>query len=328
MASVFYGITDRAFEYDRTIGRGAFAGAGFRAHVDFALGSGNIIYVLNRGWEYRRDGVRVTMLNINEEFLGDFGSVGDADGQFVWASSIAFDSKMNVYVSDDWLNRISIFDKDGTFLDKWGVAGSGDGEINKPARIRLDREDNMYLVDSGNHRIQKFTKDGKFLAKWGSEGSGDGQFNLPWGMNIASNGDVYVADWHNHRIQKFTPDGQFLAEFGRYGSEVGEFDHPTDVAVDKYGDIYVTDNGNERVQVLTPDGRHITSLTGDATLSKWADELLKANPDIVRQRRLMRNLSDEKKFWGVRAVAIDDEGRIIILDSNRQRLQIYQRCDY
>ena len=328
MSTVFYGIADRSYEYDRTIGRGAFSGAGFRAHVDFALGSGNLIYVLNRGWEYRRDGVRVTMLNINEEYMGEFGSFGEGDGQLTWPSSIAFDSKLNVYISDDWLNRISIFDKDGTFLDKWGVPGTEDGQLNKPGRIRLDSEDNMYLVDSGSHRIQKFTKDGKFLAKWGSEGSGEGQLNLPWGLNIDSKGDVYVADWNNHRIQKFTPDGQFLAEFGRQGSGVGEFDHPTDVAVDKYGDIYVTDYGNERVQVLTAEGRYITTFLGDAIISKWGDELLKANPDMYRQRRLMRDLSDEKKFWGVRAVAVDDEGRIIILDSNRQRLQIYQRYDY
>ena len=328
VASVFYGIADRSYEYDRTIGRGAFSGAGFRGHVDLALGPDGLIYVLNRGWEFRPDGVRVTMLNINEEFLGEFGSYGDAEGQFVWPSSIACDSKLNAYVSDDWLNRISIFDKDGTFLDKWGVPGTGDGQLNKPGRIRLDGNDNMYLVDSGNHRIQKFTKDGKFLAKWGSEGSGDGQFNHPWGLNIDSKGDVYVADWMNHRIQKFTPDGQFLAEFGRFGSEVGEFNHPTDVAVDKDGDIYVTDYGNNRVQVLTPDGRHVTSFLGDALMSKWGEDQLYANPDMVRQRKLIRTISREKLFWGPTAVAIDGEGRVIIIDINRQRLQIYRKENY
>ena len=328
MASVFFGITTRSFQYDRTIGRGSFAGAGFRAHVDLALGPDGRIYVLNRSWEYRPDGVRVTMLTIDEELLGDFAQFGERDGDLYWPTSIAFDSDLNVYIADDWLNRISIFDKDGSFLDKWGVAGSGDGELNKPARIRFDKEDNMYLVDSGNNRVQKFTKEGKFLAKWGEGGSGEGQFNLPWGLNIDDKGDVYVADWKNHRIQKFTPDGQYLAEFGRAGSEVGEFNHPTDVAVDKYGDMYVTDYGNERVQVLTPDGRHITTFTGDATLSKWGEDLLKANPDMIRMRGLLRDLSEQEKFWGPTAVAIDEQGRIIIIDAHRLRLQIYRRDNY
>ena len=307
MSTVFYGVADRAFEYERTIGRGSFRGAGFRAHVDLALAPGGIIYVLNRSWEWRPDAVCVTMMTFDEELLGDFAQFGEGDGDLYWPTSLAFDSNLNVYVADDWLNRISIFDKDGVFLDKWGVAGSGDGELNKPARIRFDKDDNMYLVDSGNNRVQKFTKDGKFLTKWGEGGSGEGQFNLPWGLNIDDKGDVYVADWKNHRIQKFTPDGQYLAEFGWAGSEPGEFDHPTDVAVDKYGDMYVTDNGNSRVQVLTPDGRHITTFTGDATLSKWGQELLNANPDMIRQRRLLRDFSEEKKFWGLRSVAIDEQ---------------------
>ena len=328
MAIVFYGIADRVFQYDRTLGRGGFSGAGFRAHVDLALAPENRIYVLNRGWEWRPDGVRVTILNIDEEYLGDFGQFGEGDGDLYWPTSIALDSDLNVYIADDWLNRISIFDKDGGFLDKWGVAGSGDGEINKPARIRFDKDDNMYLVDSGNNRIQKFTKDGKFLAKWGEGGSGEGQFNLPWGLNIDDKGNVFVADWKNHRIQKFTSDGQYLAEFGWEGSQIGEFNHPTDVAVDKYGDIYVADFGNDRIQVLTSDGRHITTFTGDAGISKWGEEVLNANPDMIRQRRLLRDLSVEKNFWGPNAVVIDKQGRIIIIDSNRQRLQVYQKYDY
>ncbi len=328
MSTVFYGIADRSFEYYTTIGRGAFAGAGFRAHMDLALGPGGLIYVVNRGWEYRQDATRVTMLNIDEKFLGEFGRFGEGDGDFCWPTSIAFDSDLNVYTADDWLNRISIFDKDGNYLDKWGVKGSGDGEINKPSRIRFDKDDKMYLVDSGNNRVQVFAKDGKFLSKWGEAGSGQGQFNLPWGLNFDDKGDVYVADWKNHRIQKFTPDGRFLAAFGGQGSRVGEFNHPTDVAVDKYGDMYVTDYGNNRVQVLTPDGKHITTFFGDAGLSKWGDEILNANPDMRRQRRLLRDFSTERKFWGPRAVAIDDQGRIIIIDANRWRLQVYQKYDY
>ena len=115
------------------------------------------------------------------------------------------DSHEKVYVSDDWLNRISIFDKDGDYLGKWGTPGSGDGELNRPSGIRFDKNDNLYMVDSSNNRVQVFTKDGKFLSKWGEAGSGEGQFNLPWGLTIDHNGDVYVADWRNDRIQKFSP---------------------------------------------------------------------------------------------------------------------------
>ena len=231
-------------------------------------------------------------------------------------------------MADDWLHRVSVFDKDGVFLNKWGVAGSGDGQLDKPSGMEFDAEDNLYLVDSGNSRVQKFTKEGKFLAKWGQSGTGEGQFNLPWGLTIDTRGDVYVADWRNDRIQKFSADGSFLAEFGSHGDGVGQFHRPTDVAVDKEGDIYVTDWGNNRVQVLTPEGRHITTLTGDAGISKWGQEKLNSNPDMIRQRALLRDLGAERRMWGPKALVIDDAGRIIIVDGNRGRLQVYQKDNY
>ena len=274
-----------------------------------ALGADGRIYVPCRSWEYRPDGVRVAMLTIDEDFIGEFGSYGDADGQFTWPTSIALDSSQNVYITDELLNRVSVFDKDGQFLSKWGTAGSGDGQLNKPSGIRADKEDNFYLVDSANNRVQKFTKDGKFLAKWGQAGSGPGQFNLPWGLTIDSAGHVYVADWRNDRIQKFAPNGELLAEFGATGSGDGQFNRPVGLSVDKDGDIYIADWGNNRVQVLTPEGRHITTFLGEAGLSKWGAEKLQANPDMVRQRNLVRDKSVEEALWRPKAVAIDDEGR-------------------
>ena len=328
MASVFFGITTRSFHYDRTIGRSEFAGPGFRNAVDLALGPNGLIYVLNRCYESRPEGVRVNMLTIREEFVGQFSQFGERDGDLYWPSSIALDSAQNVYTADEWLNRISIFDKDGGFLDSWGIPGSGDGEINKPAGIRVDGEDNLYLVDGGNNRVQVFTREGKFLARWGEAGTGEGQFNLPWGLSFDDKGDVYVADWGNDRIQKFTPDGRYLAEFGSSGSGVGEFNRPAGVAVDKDGDIYVVDWGNNRVQVLTPDGKHVTTFLGDAGLSRWGADKLNANPDMIRMRSLIRDWSSHVGFWRPKAVAIDGEGRVIIIDSNRNRLQVYQKDGY
>ena len=328
MASVFFGVTTRSYHYDRTLGRQEFVGSGFRNPLDLALGPEGLIYVVNHSYEDRPTGKRVTILTIDEDYVGQFSQFGDGDGDITWPTSIALDSAQNVYVSDEWLTRISVFDKDGVFLDKWGVPGSGDGELNRPSCIRFDKEDNLYVVDSYNNRVQKFTKDGKFLAKWGEAGSGEGQFNLPWGLAVDSKGDVYVADWRNDRVQKFTAEGGFLAEFGASGTGVGEFNRPMGLAVDKYGDIYVADWANDRVQVLTPEGRHITTFTGDAGLSKWGQEKLNPNLDQIRQRSLIRDFGPEKVLWRPRAVAIDEEGRIIILDTNRCRLQVYQKENY
>ena len=325
MAGVFFGITNRFYYFSYVIGRAEFSGPGFRNAVDMALGADDVIYVLNRSSEHRPDGVRVSVCNFAEEYITEFGSFGQGDGQFTWPTGIAVDSEDNVYVTDEWLNRISVFSKDGEFTGKWGKPGSGDGEVNWPSGMVISSDGTMFLADSRNHRIQKFTVDGQYLGQFGSFGSDPGQLNLPWGITLDKDGLVYVADWRNDRIQQFTPDGEYLARFGQSGSNVGQFNRPSGVAVDQEGDIYVADWGNSRVQVLAPDGRFITEFRGDANLSQWAWEKMASNPNLVQQRSLLRDFSAERDMWHPCTVKVDEQGRVSILDSGRHRIQVYQK---
>ena len=326
MSTHFFGLSDRTFTYSHSVGRNEFAGTGFRNPVDLALGSDDMVYVLNRSYENRPDGVRVTVCTLDEDYISEFGSYGEDDGQMIWPSSIAIDSSENLYIADEWLNRISKFDKDGEFLGKWGVAGSGDGELDRPAGIAISG-DTMFISDGRNHRIQKFTLDGKFLGKFGSEGSGNGQLNMPWGIALDNDGNVLVADWRNDRIQQFSADGEWQATFGSTGDGIGQFNRPNDVAVDQDGDIYVADWYNNRVQVLAPDGRFITQMRGDHALSQWGKDKLLSNPDMIRQRQIAAAHSTdfEKRFSHPCAVATDAQNRISILDHTRGRIQVYTK---
>ena len=327
MSAHFFGVATKTYEYSYTMGRREYVGAGFSWPMDFTRGPDGTIYVVSRSGEYRPDGLRITMLTMEEDYVGSFGRYGHGNGQFVWPSSITHDKEGNVYISDEYLNRISIFNSKGEYLDHWGNSGSSDGEINKPAGLAFDDHDNLYVSDSVNNRIQVFSKDGNFLAKWGTEGTGDGQFNLPWGITVDHNGYVWVADWRNDRVQKFTSDGAFLARFGTSGEWPGQFYRPTDVAVDKDGDFYITDWGNNRVQAFTEDGRFITTFKGDADISKWGWDKLHANPDMIKQRALLREdeVQEERHFRHPTAVDVDDQQRILILDCNRFRIQVYQK---
>ena len=327
-------ITNVSLQYSHTIGRSELFGTGFLRPVAVARGEGDLMYVVSRAYDHLPKGIRVTVCTVGEDLVAEFGQgvpeaeaheFSPADGSLVWPTSIVLDKEGNVYVADEWLNRISIFTKDGDWIGKWGIPVDGDGEINGPSGLAFDQDDNLYLVDSLNNRIQKFTKDGKFLGKWGSGGSGDGEFNLPWGIDIDSKGDVYVADWRNDRIQKLSPDGQFLMEFGSSGTGDGEFNRPTGVAVDKQGIIYVTDWMNHRFQVFGPDGSFITMLTGDATISKWGKAKLDANQEMWEERERAPGLEREKLFWGPTAVEVDNEGRIFVVDSGRSRIQVYRK---
>jgi DNA-binding beta-propeller fold protein YncE len=327
MATHFFGIKDWTFAYSHSVGRNEFAGTGFRNPVDLALAANDVVYVLNRSYENRPDGIHVTVCTLNEEYIREFGSYGEEDGQFMWPTAIALDAGGNVYVADEWLNRISIYDKDGNYLRKWGKAGSGNGELNKPAGLAISGN-TMFVTDSGNHRVQKFSLDGQYQGQFGSFGSGPGQFNMPWGIALGPDGMVYVADWRNDRIQKLTPDGEWQASFGSSGSGVGQFNRPSGVEVDKDGDIYVADRQNDRVQVLAPSGRFLVALTGDNQLSKWGKEKLQSNPDMIRQRALAvahDHGAFEKSFSHPCAVRVDDQNRIVVLDHTRGRIQVYTK---
>ena len=314
----------RVYNHSYCIGMFSLSGMGFWAPLDFAVGSNGVLYVVNRG-DAESLGQRVSKCTMDHQHLSQFGTFGSGDGEFVWPVSVDLDREENVYVSDEHLHRISIFDKDGSFLGKWGTPGSGAGELNGPSGIAFDREDNLYIVDSLNNRVQKFTKDGKFLGKWEPRGNGDGQLNMPWGICLDSVGDVYVADWKGSCVRKYSPDGEPLARFGRSEAGVGELNRPTGVAVDSDGDVYVTDWGSHRLQVFAPDGAFITSLVGDAQQpSPWAQTFIDANPEYVKARRRV-SLEPEWRFRRPVAVNVDAQDRILVLESGMHRIQVYQK---
>ena len=328
MSTHFFGLSDRTFTYSHSIGRNEFAGTGFRNPVDMALGADDVVYVINRSYENRPDGLRITVCTLNEDYTSEFGTYGEAEGQMIWPTSLAIDGKENIYVADEWLNRITIFDRDGEFLGHWGVSGSGDGEMDRPSGIAISG-DSVYVTDSRNNRIQKFSLDGQFQGKFGSEGSGNGQFNLPWGIALDKDDNIYVADWRNDRIQQFSPDGEWQATHGSSGDGVGQFNRPNGVCVDRDGDIYVADWRNNRVQVLAPDGRFISQLRGDNVLSQWGRDKLLSNPDMIRQRQVAAAHSTDfdKHFSHPCAVKVDDQSRVAVLDHTRGRIQVYTKTN-
>ena len=210
------------------------------------------------------------------------------------------------------------------YLKKTGaIDTSGDGELNGPTGLTFDQDDRLLISDSHNHRIQIFTKDGTFLSKWGKYGAGEGELNLPWGLALDKDNNVYVADWGNSRVQKFSYGGHYLATFGAPGSGEGALDHPSSVAVDKDGDVYVTDWGADRIVIYDSDGEYLVSFYGDTeSVSPWATKRFLQNTSIIQARK-RADLTKERNFRRPVAVNVDDEGRIMVLETGGCRIQIY-----
>ncbi len=329
----------RVYDYSHTVGGGQLED---NCPIALALGADDVVYVCCRGREdisevpWNRTGadakvcrIRVGAAAGDEELLGEFGKYGDGDGQFIWVAGAALDSAGNLYVTDEWMNRVSVFDPEGGFLTSWGSSGGGGGQFNRPSGAAMDADDNLLVVDSLNHRVQRLSKDGTFIAAWGSHGNGMGEMDSPWGITVDGEGYVYVADHKNHRIQKFTPDGEPVAVFGEFGDGRGQLRRPTDVAVDPDGDVYVCDWANNRVQTYAPDGMFIASLIGDAhELSKWQQNTVNANPDVAKARRRVYSTEPEWRFVMPTGVEFDGaRGRLLVADPQRARIQIYQKVE-
>src|SRR5271156_332301 len=350
----------RTYDWSHSVGRASASGTGFNYPQTMCLGSGRDIYVANRGNE-NNFGMRVNKVRLGapgeEDLLDEFFQHGKGDGRSTWPFGVAVDGNDHVYVSDEWDNTISVFDGSGKFLRKWGKTGSGEGGLLRPAGRVCEKNCNVIVVDSGNNRLQVFTPEGKFVAKVGKAGSGDGEFNQPWGITLDKEGNIFVADWKNHRVQKLSPSGKFLMKFGEYGTvpippnafavtylgpwvssgganeypKAGLLNHPTDVAVDSDGDIYVADWGNHRISIFDQHGRALTNLMGDAqVMSKWGQQSIDANPDMMKALRRVRNLEPQWRFCFPTAVDFNPKtDEIIVADSQRNRLQIYRKVrDY
>ena len=266
----------------------------------------------------------------DERIVNRIGERGEGAGQFVWPSGIALDSDRNLYVTDAWMNRVSMFTVEGDFIRSFGASGDGEGQFKRPSGIAIDADDNILVVDTLNHRIQKLTRDGLLLSQWGANGSGPGEFRSPWGITTDAQCCVYVADHLNHRIQKFDADGRFIFHLGSRGSGSYEFDHPSTWQWTPKGtSTFVTgrtaaSRHSTRTAVTSPRHRRRPGPVEVAVgVRPQQSGRVQGTPPCVQSRTGVA-------FRAADGVAFDAAGsRLMVADTQRWRIQIYNKVlDY
>jgi len=260
-------------------GTNGFAdGSGVSAQFDSPNGvdvdsSGNV-YVA----DFHNNRIRKISGGIVSTFAGT-GAQDSVDGpgasaQFNRPSGVAVDSSGNVYVADQFGQRIRKITSSGVVSTLAGTvtAGWNDGpgasaQFNFPSEVAVDSSGNVYVADLVGHRIRKIDSGGNVstLAGTGVPGFADGpgasaQFNNPNGVAVDGSGNVYVADMENHRIRKIDSRG-FVSTlaggvqgFADGSGASAQFSYPKGVAVDSSGYLYVADFDNHRIRkiILAP----------------------------------------------------------------------------
>ncbi len=218
--------------------------------------------------------------------------------QLIGPYGIAVDSKGLVYVADQRVGAVFIFNQETreTQLIRNGYEAHF-GWLNG---LAIDDDDRLFVSDGKMHRITSFNTKHEVESQI-SEGLVD-----PVGLAIdTTNRFLYVVDTQQDQVIVYDADTlKLLRRIGTGGKNhflttPGDFGAPQGVAVDKDGNVYVTDTLNNRVEIFDADGIFI-SLFG-----KHGD-----GPGYLARPK---------------GIAVDSDGHIWVADEMEDRLQVFNR---
>ncbi|MDZ8139903.1 MAG: scytonemin biosynthesis PEP-CTERM protein ScyF [Nostoc sp. DedQUE04] len=159
------------------------------------------------------------------------GTLGTALGETQGVAGIRISPVSgNIFLADQYNNRVQVLDPNGKPLYAFGSAGSGPGQLLQPIGIEVDDQENVYVADSINSRVQVFDKNGKFLTSYGEnarDASGNpvpppaltgppfgnpldltpGRFNWTGGTTLKDD-KLYVGDFFQGRVQVLNVEGR------------------------------------------------------------------------------------------------------------------------
>lgn len=196
-------------------------------------------------------------------FIGDNGPAYRAS--VAGPTGVALDSKGNLFIADNYNNRVRVIDNLGmirTFAGTGTQEYNGDSEVaretnlRKPFAIAIDQNDNLIVADRSHYRIRRIDPQGSKVETVAGDGvkmfGGDGgpatgaRLNFPHGIVVDKNDNVIFADKAHFRIRKIAPDGiintiagnGIRGNIGDGGPALEASVYPTYLSQNKKGEIY------------------------------------------------------------------------------------------
>lgn len=184
----------------------------------------------------------------------------------------------------------------------WAQLPDGTTWNGSTSWITADGKGNILVLVRTAPYFRWFTRDGKFVKALGE----DGLFQSAHSVTIDSQGFLWVTDSAAHLVHKFSPDARLLMTLGRKGvagdnTSRDAFNQPNHVAIAPNGDIYVSDGYvNSRVVRFSSSGQFLQIIGGDKG-------------------------SQPGQLQVPHGVALDSRGRILVNDSDNQRVSVFDK---
>jgi sugar lactone lactonase YvrE len=218
--------------------------------------------------------------------------------QLVGPYGIAIDSKGQVYVADQKVGAVFIFNTETH--DTQMIRNGYEAHFGWINGLAIDDDDRLFVSDGKLRRVVVFNPKHE-VENVITDGLVD-----PVGLALdTTNRFLYVVDTQQDQVIVYDADSfKLLRRIGtggksHYLTSPGDFGAPQGVALDKDGNVYVTDTLNNRVEIFDADGNFI-SLFG-----KHGD-----GPGY---------------FARPKGIAVDGDGHIWVADEMEDRLQVFNR---
>ena len=211
---------------------------------------------------------------------------------------MAVDSKNNLYVADQKVGAIFIFNTETREVEL--IKNKTHAHFVRIIGLAMDDNDRLFVSDPGLHHVLVFdaTHKAEDVITEGMVG--------PGGLALdKENRLLYVADVELDQVLVYDADSfKLLRKIGTTGHKhelttPGDFAKPTGLAVDADGNLYVCDTLNNRIEIFDADGKFIS------TFGKAGD-----GPGY---------------FARPKGVAIDSDNHIWVADGMQDKVQVFNQ---